>query len=150
MGFLIRLRRYCNYNIYIRVSHYPVQLKGSFRGSVQIMSLSGSVFFQFFPMWSDSATAGGSQTKKVQRPASFFDSCSEHFGLKHFSAFQKAAIFPGPGDNIHCIFVSYRSCLGLTSSLLWCPNVKYKKKQMVNCKVKYVDHTAIVFKILSS
>lgn len=38
-------------------------------------------------------------------------------------------LFPGPGDNIHSIFVSYGSCHAPTSCLFWCPDVKQTKKK---------------------
>lgn len=56
--------------------------------------------------------------------------------------------FPGWGNNIFHVFVSYGSCHAATSSLLWCPEVKQKKQMESKLEKANVDHTAAIVRML--
>lgn len=56
--------------------------------------------------------------------------------------------FPGWGNNIFHVFVSYGSCHAATSSLLWCPEVKQKKQMESKLEKDNVDHTAAIVRML--
>lgn len=82
-----------------------------------------SVFFQLFPMKSE-------RLRSTHRPASSWQSLF----IKVADGVTVACFLSlGLGDNIHHTFVSYRSCLAPTSSLLWCPDVKLNKQAKGHC-----------------
>ena len=71
---------------------------------------------------------------KAQRPACKH---SEHSELKICQSWQQFFFFfffPGPGDNIHSIFVSYGSRHAPIPCLFWCPDIKQKRQRIVSCK----------------
>lgn len=90
-----------------------------------------AIFYQLFPMRSDCLQQAAAQ-RKAERPASFFTALHlfvqtlQSLQVENLSTFQKCAgditvilfLFPGLGNNIHHIFVSYRSCPAPTAYLL--------------------------------